>query len=379
MSAVPLGGLVRGFRLVAGLTLEALAARSGVSVRAISDIERGKSLEPQSRTVRALADALEVSDADRTALYEAARPSAAEAPPLCLLPADLPDFTGRAAELATLDELMRPGATVVVCGPSGMGKTALAVHAAHGACDRFPGGRLFADLEGLDTALALSRLLRACGVQPAAIPSALEDRADLLRQTLAERPRLLVLDNAEDEARIRPLLPGDGVTTVVITSWWPLAGLTSATRVRLRPFGDADAVAMLRAVTHATSLVGDDAALREVARLCGNYPLALRIAGSRLTSRPGWTAATLAERLADPARRLDRLVAGDLRVRDAFDATCARLSPASHAALEALARDEPVDAVDALDELAEAGLVIGRHLHDLLRLYLLTPPSPRPA
>ncbi|XVV13891.1 helix-turn-helix domain-containing protein [Actinoplanes sp. CA-131856] len=375
MSGVPLSGLVRGFRLVAGLTLEALAERSGVSVRAISDIERGKSLEPQSRTVRALADALEVSDSDRTALYEAARPSAVEAPPLCLLPADLPDFTGRAAELAELDKLMRPGPPVVICGPSGMGKTALAVHAGHGACDRFPGGRLFVDLTGLDTSLVLARLLRACGVEAAAIPSAPEDRADLLRQTLAGSPRLLVLDNAGDEARIRPLLPGDGATTVVVTSWWPLGGLTGATRVRLRPLGDDDAVAMLRAVTHAPP--GPEAALREVARLCGNYPLALRIAGSRLTSRPGWTAATLAERLADPARRLDRLVAGDLRVRDAFDATCARLSPASHAALEAMARDEPVTAVDALDELAEAGLVIGGHLHELLRLYLLTPPSPR--
>ncbi|MEV4346852.1 helix-turn-helix domain-containing protein [Actinoplanes sp. NPDC049596] len=366
MSAAPLGGLVRGLRQKAGLTLEALAELSGVSVRAISDIERGKSLEPQTRTVRALADALNLPPTERAALIEAARPPATEAPPLCLLPADLPDFTGRSAELTRLDKLMRPGSTVVVCGPSGMGKTALAVHAAHTHCDRYPCGRLFVDLRGLDTDLVLWRLLRACGVEPADIPPATADRTDRLRQTLAERPRLLMLDNAEDEAQIRPLLPGDGDTTVVITSWWPLAGLAAAERVRLRPLNDDDAVAMLRAVVH-----GDDhPALREVARLCGNYPLALRIAGSRLLSRPGWTAATLADRLTDPARRLDRLTAGDLRVRDAFDATCARISPAGHAALATLARGETVDAVDALDELAEAGLVIGGHLHELLKLYL---------
>lgn len=394
---MPLGRMLRRLRHTSGLTLEALAERSGVSVRTISDIERGRSLEPQSRTVRALADALGVTGPDRAALYEVSRaaddPLPAEPAPLCLLPPDLPDFVGRDTELTRLAGLLgaTPAATVVISGPGGLGKTVLAVRAASATGARFADGRLYADLRGPDDDAPdpydlQERLLRALGADR--IPADRDDRRDVLAHTLTGRRVLLVLDNARDEAQVRPLLPPGGGTPALITSRRALTGLPGATHVRIGPLPDQDAVEMLRAVVRADE--GADEELHRVARLCGNYPLALRIAGSRLLTRPGWTLATLSDRLADPERRLDRLSAGDLRIRAAFAASYDRLGPAEQlvfrrlalvpgpdadAGLVAAAAGMPVAEVeDRLDELVEAELVLSRPgrrtgLHDLVRLF----------
>jgi transcriptional regulator with XRE-family HTH domain len=399
MTLMPLGRMLRKLRHTTGLTLEALAERSGVSVRTISDIERGRSLEPQSRTVRALADALGVTGPDRAALHEVSRttdePVPDEPAPLCLLPPDLPDFVGRDAELTRIAGLLAatPPATVVISGSGGLGKTVLAVRAASTTGVRFADGRLFADLRGLDdTALdpydLQERLLRALGTEPDRIPADPGARRDALARTLTGRRVLLVLDNARDEAQVRPLLPPGSSTSALITSRRALTGLAGATHVRVGPLTDRDAVEMLRAVVRAGA--GADEDLHRVARLCGNYPLALRIAGSRLLTRPGWTLATLSDRLADPERRLDRLSAGDLQIRATFALSYDRLDPADQlvfrrlalipgpdadAGLVAAAAGIPVAEVEnRLDELAEAGLVLSRPgrragLHDLIRLF----------
>jgi transcriptional regulator with XRE-family HTH domain len=382
MAGMPLGRMLRTLRHATGLTLEALAGRSGVSARTISDIERGRSLEPQVRTIRALADALALTEDDRAALYEASRAGGeqarTDAPPLCLLPPDLPDFVGRADELARLAELLRPGpATVVISGAGGLGKTALAVRAAYVLGDLFPDGLFFADLRGLDEepldpAGVRDRLRRALGTEPGDVP--------------AGRRVLIVLDNARDESQLRPLrITG---ASVLITSRRALTGLAGATHLPIGPLGDDDAAEMLREVIHAGP--GADEQLHEVARLCGNFPLALRIAGSRLLTRPGWTLATLIDRLDDSERRLDRLAAGDLQIRTAFQASYDQLGPADQLVFRRLALlpapDAPVELVaaaagrpvaevrDRLGELAEAGLVLTRPgsragLHDLVWLF----------
>ncbi|GAA1223911.1 helix-turn-helix domain-containing protein [Pseudonocardia alaniniphila] len=397
-----LGELVRAFRHAAGMTLEDLAERSGVSVRAISDMERGRSRNPQARTVMALADALRLPDDDRKLLLHAARTGRSRpAPaPLCELPPDIPDFTGRSAELATLTSALvdrdgRP-APIVISGAGGLGKTALAVRAACSTRGEFPDGRLFVDLRGsdpepLDPYVVQFRLLRALGVDAERIPSLHTDRTQVLRRVVADRRVLLLLDNAADEAHIRRLLPGPGGSAALITSRRTLAGLEHARRVTLGPFSDADADGMLRAVVEHDSAANPAPALiRSVAQLCGNYPLALRIAGNRMLSRPGWTLETLVNRLADEESRLDHLSAGDLQIRAAFSVSYGQLEPTTRlvfrrlalvpgpdtgAALASVLTELPVHEVDRrLDDLIELGLLVSAAdqragFHDLIRLF----------
>jgi transcriptional regulator with XRE-family HTH domain len=145
---------------VARLTLEQLADLSGVSARTLSDMERGRSKGPQHRTVTALADALALAGDARQQLVELARDGRlrdhwTRRAGLCELPRLVDDFTGRAAELIWLSELVdaqgAPGVGVVglVTGSGGMGKTTLAIRAAHALRPSFPGGVFFLDLLGM--------------------------------------------------------------------------------------------------------------------------------------------------------------------------------------------------------------------------------------
>jgi transcriptional regulator with XRE-family HTH domain len=382
-----LGRLLRGFRHAAGLTLEEMAHRSGVSVRAISDMERGRSRSPHARTLTALAATLRLNDADRRLLLAASNaaptPPAPAAAPRCELPPDTPDFTGRPAELdrvaSWITELPGAAIPVVLSGVGGLGKTALAVHAAYRTREHFPDGRLFVDLGGssaepLDSHLVQFRLLRTLGLGVEDIPEDYLDRRHLLRHVLGERRMLLVLDDAADEAQIRGLLPGNGGTTALVTARRALTGLEHSRRIPLTPLTAGDAEGMLRAVVEAGgATVEDDADLRTVARLCGHHPLALRIAGNRVLGRPGWGLGALVEWWADEGTRLDRLTAGDLRVADAFVDAYDRLDPAARLLFRrlvlvpgrdvgpqsaAVASGLPrPDAVHRLDDLVELGLL----------------------
>jgi transcriptional regulator with XRE-family HTH domain len=409
VESAELGSLVRGHRHAAGLTLEDLAHRSGVSVRTISDLERGRIRRPHAHTIAAIATALRLEDADRKILLGALhgvprQPSADPTPlgqlPLCELPYDLPDFTGRPAELATivswLTELRGAAIPVVISGAGGIGKTALAVHCAHRTRDDFPDGRLFIDLGGsgadpFDPFTAQFRLLRALGLAATDIPEGRPDREHLLRHALRQRRMLLVLDNAADEAQVRSLLPGRGGSTVLVTSRRTLAGLEHSRRMQLGPFSDGQAQEMLRAAIEAGGArVSDLQDLRSVARLCGNYPLALRIAGNRVLSRPAWGLAATADELADEERRLECLTAGDLQIMAAFSSCYGRLEPMTRLLFRRLAlapgadadlllasvlTGQPVyDVTRRLDDLIESGLLVstpGRRagFHGLIRLF----------
>ncbi|MDN3358578.1 XRE family transcriptional regulator [Actinomadura sp. DC4] len=398
------GELLRRHRHAAALTIEDLSAASGVSVRAIGDMERGRSRGPQRRTVAALADALGLPSPDREAIEVAARagrPRTGTAPSGggCELPRRVGDFTGRRAELDWLERLAAkagddgPATIATISGGPGMGKSALVVHAAVQLAPYFPDGSLFVDLRGMDAApvaagAALSRLLKAFGVAEGRIPHDEEERAGLYRSLLADRRSLIVLDNAADEAQVRSLLPGGGGSLVLVTSRRSLAGLEGVHQLPLAGMPPGDAVQMLRGI------VGEgrqgDGDLDVVAELCGNLPLAMRIAGNRLLSRPGWTAGHLAGRLADEERRLDLLSAGDLHVGAAFALSYRHLSaraaelfrrlglvpgPDFGAAMGTLLTGGSLDdAEDALEELVDLGLLqapyLGRYrLHDLVRLY----------
>ena len=399
MDGADVGILLRRHRRAAGLSLEGLAEASGVSVRAIGDMERGRARGPRPQTIDALADGLQLPGEQRAQLLAAARAGRLrrlpELPGLCDLPPDLPDFVGRGAELARLADLRDPAtrsALVVLSGPGGLGKSALAVHAARRVAQGYPGGVLHLDLHGLDRAPmepaeALGRLLQALGQRE--IPPTADDRAVVYRRLLAEREVLVVLDDARAEAQVRPLLAGEGSSTVLVTSRRLLTGLAHARRLPLAPLPDDEALTLLTGAG-AGAGGGDPADLASVAQLCGNYPLALRIAGNRLHSRPSWTAADLAARLGDSDRRLDQLVAGDLRVRAALALSYDQLDDDARRVFRRLALVQGAsagaemagvlagvaerEAEHQLDELVELSLlepVAGGRvaLHDLVAVY----------
>jgi transcriptional regulator with XRE-family HTH domain len=325
VNAGAVGPLLRRMRTDTDLTLERLSALSGVSARALSDIERGMARGPQHRTVLALARALHLSPADQDALVAAARAGrrSAAPPPLPPVPRDTADFTGRSSELAQLMSALVRGRPVLVSGPPGYGKTALAVRAAHRLRDEFP-DQVFVELGGTAAdppppAVVATRVLRALTGRtrpPDQVPGD-------LRRALAERPVLLVLDDAATESQVRGLQRAAGGTPVLVTSRRPLAGLDGVQRIAVDRLPAADARRLLAALVPAEGTTARD--LARLAELCDHVPLALRIAGNRVASRPGWTAAGLVDRLAVRGCRLDTLTAGDLRLRTAISTSVDRL------------------------------------------------------
>jgi DNA-binding SARP family transcriptional activator/tetratricopeptide (TPR) repeat protein len=245
------------------------------------------------------------------------------------LPAAPPAFTGRASELTDLDRARDMSAVVITAidGMAGVGKTALAVHAAHQLTGHYPDGQLFIDLHGYTEGVApvepdeaLERMLRALGVPGDQIPRHLDDRAALYRSTLADRKVLVLLDNAASEDQVAPLLPGSAGCTVLVTSRRRLTGLdhTSVMSLDVLPTRDAVALFTSAAGEHRTAGASSEM-LAEVAELCGRLPLAVRIAAARLRSRPAWTVEDLVGKLRDQRRRLAELEAGRRSVAAALE------------------------------------------------------------
>ncbi|MET7327523.1 tetratricopeptide repeat protein [Nonomuraea sp. NPDC005650] len=227
------------------------------------------------------------------------------------LPYDIPDFSGRTAELERLAG-ERPGSAVVaIDGMAGIGKTTLAVHVAHRLAARYPDGQLFIDLqahtagrEPIDAAVALEALLRQLGLPADRIPVTLVERSALWRAELAERRVLAVLDNALDAEHVRHLLPGHSDTLVLITSRRRLVDLDGAQALSVDVLGEEDAAELFERIVGERARHEPDA-VREVLRLCGHLPLAIRISAARLQHRPRWTVSYLAGRLRDHRRLLD--------------------------------------------------------------------------
>ncbi|HET9139146.1 AfsR/SARP family transcriptional regulator [Actinophytocola sp.] len=243
------------------------------------------------------------------------------------LPPDTADFTGRDELVSQLERLFRgrhTGRAVVIsaiAGPAGVGKTTLAVHVAHRLLDAYPDGQLYVDLGGgapappVEPGEVLARFLRALGVAGPAIPDGVDERTALYRSRLGDRRILVVLDNAVDEAQVRPLLPGVAGCGVLITSRPRLAAVPGARRITLAVLEPGQATELLGRIAGADRVAAEPSAALEVARLCGFLPLALRIAGARLVRRPDWTIARLGARLGDESVRLSELRYGDLEVR----------------------------------------------------------------
>jgi DNA-binding SARP family transcriptional activator/tetratricopeptide (TPR) repeat protein len=247
------------------------------------------------------------------------------------LPADVADFTGRQAHLKllcnTVSEARRRDnpavAVAVVAGAPGLGKTALAIHAAHALRPEFPDGQLYVSLHGgreqpVPPDDVLARFLRDLGVDGARVPVDAEERAAMYRTRLAERQMLIVLDDARDAAQVRPLLPGTGSCAVIVTSRHRRSDLVGSRLIDLDVLDEAEAAELFTRIIGPERAEAEPAAVRDVLGMCAGLPLAIRIAGARLAARRGWSVRTLADRLADQQRRIDELATGDLAVRACF-------------------------------------------------------------
>ncbi|GAA5131662.1 ATP-binding protein [Pseudonocardia adelaidensis] len=373
------GQLLRKWRERALLTQEQLAARAGLSVRSIRRFERGGAA--QSTSIRLLAEALGLSPDERAILVAANREPVPDR--LRQLPGPSPLFTGREPELADLDRAADPSRLVIatIAGMPGVGKTALAVQAAHRVASRYPDEQIYLDLHGYDRAGrpvepgdALDRVLRSLGVPPEQIPAEPDDRAALYRSRLAGHRALILLDNAATEEQVTPLLPGTAGSLVLVTSRRLLTGLdhTHALSLDLLPLPDA--------VTLFTLAAGEErvrteppARLAELVELCGRLPLAVRIAAARLTARPSWPVARLIDRL-----RRSELEAGERSVTAAIDLSYRQLSAEQQRAYRLLGLHPGADltAHAAAALLGTSRLQAERLIDQLLDTHLLQEPAP---
>ncbi|MER5650388.1 BTAD domain-containing putative transcriptional regulator [Streptosporangium sp. NPDC002524] len=255
-------------------------------------------------------------------------------PPPRQLPGDLIGFVGRVEESVRLGAVLAPrdGADppplVVVSGAPGVGKSALAVRIAHQVKDRFPDGQLFVNLRGatpgvphLSAQEVLGRFLRALGVPPQAVPSDVDEAATMWRSRLHAKRMLVLLDDAVDLGQIKPLLSAPHGTCLLVTSRESMVAGDDCVQRRLDRMSHAEAVAVLARLAGAERVAADPDATADLVRLCDGLPLALRIAGARLTGRPDWPVSALVARLRDERGRLHELEAGDLAVRSSLSAS----------------------------------------------------------
>ncbi|WP_409491038.1 BTAD domain-containing putative transcriptional regulator [Amycolatopsis sp. cmx-11-12] len=324
--------------------------------------------------------------------------------PVCQLPLDLPDFTGREEVVGELVGLLRDRreqgkpTIAVFSGAPGVGKSSVAIRVAHAVREDFPDGQLHVDLAGTSTSprppmTVLAELLRALGVPDAGLPRDLPERAALLRSRLASTRMCVVLDDAGSAAQVRPHLPGAGACAVLITSRMRMPDLAGATPVDVDLLPEAEAAKLLEGIVGTDRVAAEPECATAILRHCGHLPLAIRVAGAKLTHRPGWTLRVLADRLRDERRRLDELRVGDLAVRASVTLSYDLLPMSAASAFRGLGGLGSVQfpswvvaallgrthADDVLDVLVDAHLVdlVGSdgtgepryRLHDLLRCY----------
>ncbi len=244
------------------------------------------------------------------------------------LPADVMHYVGRRPEIARLTTALTSGSmtcavVAATTGMGGLGKSAFTVHVGHLVRGHFPDGQLFARLSGSQTAPAepsnvLDTLLRALGAPTDAIPFPLEERAALYRSLLAERRVLVVLDDARDTAQLQHLLPGSAGCAALVTSRNRLADLEAGVRVHLDVLSPEESRELLCNQIGEARMRAEPEAATALVEACGQLPLALRIVGARLATRPSWPLAAVVEQLTDEASFLSQLATPNQGVEASF-------------------------------------------------------------
>ncbi|MFH8774448.1 ATP-binding protein [Streptomyces sp. NPDC017958] len=384
-----LAARLRLLQELSGLGVRALARDTGLSSSSLSRYLNGQTVPPWPAVV-ALCRLVKRDPRPLRPVWErtsnplpAPPKSSRQARPLPRndLPRDAPDFTGREAQLAAVLDAVASHRVVSVDGMAGVGKTCLAVHAAHRLAADFPDGRLYVDLHGftegrepMDPDSVLRMLLAALDVPSERVPrEGVEQLAACWRSELARRRVVVVLDNAADADQVRPLLPGAGDSVALITSRNRLLGLDEVPPVSLDVLSPQESAELLARASGDPGgpdgrLARDPESAAEVLRLCGHLPLALRLAAARLRHRPGWTVGILVERLAEGASEFDTAFAMSLRQLNRSQARLFRML----GLLPGASFDEYVVAA-----LAEVPLRGARAtLEDLVDAHLVQQPTP---
>ncbi|NUP44452.1 MAG: tetratricopeptide repeat protein [Streptomyces sp.] len=392
---------LRRLRSQRGLSLRQFAQIVHYSPGWLSRIERGQAA-PTLALARSCDDALSAEGE----LLKLARLEAQSQLRPAQLPSAVAGFVGRTHALGELDaaiakaEHTGTALTVAIDGPPGAGKSALTIQWAHRVAGRFPGGVLFADLQGhshhgrpAEPLQVLEDFLAALGTE--SVPDELEARSALFRTVVSDRHVLVVLDNAIDSQQVKPLLVGSASCAVLVTSRRRLTGLgitAGARRLSLAPMGPQESIELLRGVIGEKRVDAEEDVARAVALRCAHLPLALRITAERLATHPRWPLSHVADELSGKDR-LDVLVDrdnDDLAVRKVFDLSYEALDgetarmfrllglypgpPISAAAAAALTGHSLALTRDLLDGLIGVHLVeetgLDRYwIHDLLREY----------
>lgn len=303
------------------------------------------------------------------------------------LPPDIPRFVGRDDALRAIGMLARrsvSGAadrvrTVLVTGPPGVGKTAMAVVAAEKIHSCVPDGELYVNLRGLtqnpvDPAEATTAMLRALGIAPAAMPDGVESRRSLYRALLAERRMLVLLDDAADTQQVLPLIPGPGRSLVIVASRRRLTGVQADLRLALDPLSTPEALQMLGNAIGPERVENEPRAAADIVAACGRLPSAIWIAGARLSTRPNHPVKLLADRLESPDRVLDEFSLDGSSLREKFAISYHALDPQARRCFRALALF-PADAITADgvgQALGAASHVADRKLESLVQEGLLS-------
>lgn len=318
------------------------------------------------------------------------------------LPPQIGEFIGRADEIRMLVSEARQAEghrALTIEGMAGVGKTALAVHVARTVSDTFPDGQLYVNFRTHDpghipvaVADALYSLLQMAGVPGRRIPAGFEERSAVWRAEAATCRLVVVLDDVPGAEQIRPLLPQAGRCLILITSRSQVQVLSGAPNLVLGVLPGNDAIEMFASIVGSVG-ADEEHAIKDVVRLCGYLPLAIRLAAGRLQEESSLSVAELAQELASSQRSALQSDIVLLGAASAFNLSYLGLTPDQQRSFRRAAMhpgpDITLHAVAALDDASLAdekkniGALLGHHLlepaeggryrfHDLLRVYAIS-------